>query len=325
ANLAKLNLPYPEAVFDIHYFRDNPQPFYTLARDIAPGKFIPTPTHAFIRLLHEKGKLHTCFTQNIDTLERIAGVPLDKIVEAHGSFASSRCIDCETPYDQDEMMRMVRKAEVPKCPDCDGLVKPDIVFFGEGLPASFINAIPALRTEASLVIIMGTSLMVHPFALLPNLVPVTCPRVLLNMDPAGNIGAFVKDRAQTPPAARADGGGSDDDDDGDKAPSSLSQGKSEERANVEKSGGEEVLVVAGHVDRQPNPDRVEDSGELSTSGFKSNDGSEQKHQEEEAREDEDGSYEQLEDSDEYEDVDDEEEEDEAEEDVERRQDDVVHL
>ena len=52
-------------------------------------------------------------------------------------------------------------------------------------------AIPALRTEASLVIIMGTSLKVHPFAMLPNLVPSTgCVRLLLNLEPAGNIGAF---------------------------------------------------------------------------------------------------------------------------------------
>jgi NAD-dependent histone deacetylase SIR2 len=108
---------------------------YTLARDIAPGKFIPTPTHAFIRLLHEKGKLSKCFTQNIDTLERIAGVPPSKIVEAHGSFATSRCITCKTPYDDNQMKKDISEARVPYCqePGCDGLVKPDIVFFGEGV------------------------------------------------------------------------------------------------------------------------------------------------------------------------------------------------
>ncbi|KAG8825862.1 Sir2 histone deacetylase Hst2, partial [Serendipita sp. 401] len=216
------------------YFRGNPRPFYTLARDIAPGKFIPTPTHAFIRLLHEKGKLHTCFTQNIDTLERMAGVPGDKMVEAHGSFASARCIDCETPYDQDNMREMIKKGEVPTCPECEGLVKPDIVFFGEGLPPEFRNAIPALRTKASLVIVMGTSLTVQPFSLLPNLVPISCPRLLLNMDPAGNIGAFVKDRSSSPVPAPGSGGGGPADETG------LSQqSNDQEQGNVEKSGGEE--------------------------------------------------------------------------------------
>lgn len=59
---------------------------YTLAAELYPGYYRPTVTHSFIRLLAEKGKLHTVFTQNIDTLERIAGVPLDKIMEAHGSL-----------------------------------------------------------------------------------------------------------------------------------------------------------------------------------------------------------------------------------------------
>jgi NAD-dependent histone deacetylase SIR2 len=106
---------------------------YTLASDIAPGRFIPTPAHAFIRLLHEKGKLHTCFTQNIDTLERMAGVPPDKVVEAHGSFASSRCIECKMPYDQDKMKSAISEARIARCEEngCDGLVKPDIIFFGE--------------------------------------------------------------------------------------------------------------------------------------------------------------------------------------------------
>jgi NAD-dependent histone deacetylase SIR2 len=87
ANLARLNLPYAEAVFDISYFRDKPEPFYTLAQELYPGKYRPTVTHSFITLLHKKGLLLKLFTQNIDCLEREAGVPGDMIIEAHGSFA----------------------------------------------------------------------------------------------------------------------------------------------------------------------------------------------------------------------------------------------
>jgi NAD+-dependent protein deacetylase SIR2 len=94
SNLAALKLPYPEAVFSLQYFRQDPQPFYTLAETLYPGEFKPTLTHTFIRLMQDKGRLLKCFTQNIDTLERMAGVKPELIVEAHGSFATSSCIDC---------------------------------------------------------------------------------------------------------------------------------------------------------------------------------------------------------------------------------------
>ncbi len=63
ANLARLNLPHPEAVFELSFFRNNPLPFYTLAHELFPGKFRPTIAHSFIRLLHDKGLLLKHFTQ----------------------------------------------------------------------------------------------------------------------------------------------------------------------------------------------------------------------------------------------------------------------
>ena len=79
------------------------------------------------------------FTQNIDCLERLAGVPGEMIVEAHGSFATQRCIDCKSEYPEDLMKEAIEKGEVPHCLECKGLVKPDIVFFGEALPSSFFS------------------------------------------------------------------------------------------------------------------------------------------------------------------------------------------
>jgi NAD-dependent histone deacetylase SIR2 len=90
-------------------------------------------THSFIKLLSSKSLLHTCFTQNIDTLERRAGVPAEKIIEAHGSFATQRCIECRKPYDGEKMKKMVMSKQIPRCEKCRGLVKPDIVFFGESV------------------------------------------------------------------------------------------------------------------------------------------------------------------------------------------------
>ncbi|KAJ2986042.1 hypothetical protein NUW54_g9925 [Trametes sanguinea] len=133
SNLQRLNLPYPEAVFEINYFRENPVPFYTLARELYPGQFRPTLTHTFVKLLADHTLLDTCFTQNIDTLERQAGVPGDKIVEAHGSFASQHCIECHASVDGAKMRRAVETGDIIRCADCGGLVKPDIVFFGESV------------------------------------------------------------------------------------------------------------------------------------------------------------------------------------------------
>lgn len=192
ANLARLNLPHAEAVFDISYFRQNPDPFYVLARELYPGKFHPTVSHAFIALLAGKGLLRMLFTQNIDCLERRAGVPAEKIVEAHGSFAAQRCIDCKEEFPGDEMREHVEKGQVPRCKGCNGLVKPDIVFFGEALPSEFSQN-SYHTTIADLVLVIGTSLSVYPFASLPEMVPRDKPRVLFNMERVGEMGTRPDD------------------------------------------------------------------------------------------------------------------------------------
>ena len=192
ANLARLNLPYAEAVFEINYFRQNPEPFYTLAHELYPGKYRPTIAHSFIRLLHDKGLLLKHFTQNIDCLDREAGVPGDKIVEAHGSFARQSCIDCSMPYPEIDIKRHIDAKTIPKCEHCKGLVKPEIVFFGEQLPADFFRN-RSLPSEADLCIVMGTSLTVQPFASLPSMVKESTPRVLINKERVGGIGSGADD------------------------------------------------------------------------------------------------------------------------------------
>lgn len=193
ANLARLQLPYAEAVFDMGYFARDPAPFYALARELYPGRWRPTIAHAFVRLLHEKGMLLKHFTQNIDCLDREAGVPAGKIVEAHGSFARQSCINCKAPYPAEAMKEHVAKGEVPRCGGCDGgLVKPEIVFFGEALPAEFFDNMDLLG-RADLCIVMGTSLTVQPFAALPGMVPKGVPRVLINLERVGGLGGQPDD------------------------------------------------------------------------------------------------------------------------------------
>ena len=194
ANLAKLNLPRAEDVFDINFFRKNPLPFFTLAHELYPGRFKPTLSHSFIRLLSDKGLLLKLFTQNIDCLDREAGVPEDKIVEAHGSFARHSCIDCHASYPEDLMKKAIDAREVPHCqtPQCNGLAKPEIVFFGEPLPEEF-HRNRSLPSDADLCIVMGTSLSVQPFASLPGFCENGVPRVLINLERVGGLGSRTDD------------------------------------------------------------------------------------------------------------------------------------
>ncbi|KAG1774611.1 DHS-like NAD/FAD-binding domain-containing protein [Suillus placidus] len=194
ANLARLNLPFPEAVFEIGFFKKTRYPvLYTLAKELYPGRFRPTLTHSFITLLHSHSLLHTCFTQNTDTLERRAGVPAHKIIEAHGSFATQLCIECKTPFDAEKIKKAVlsEEIEISRCERrrCRALVKPDIVFFGEGLiVVAASRSVPQVYLrEADLLIVLETSLTVHPFASLVDLVPSDCPRVLINLDEVGRF------------------------------------------------------------------------------------------------------------------------------------------
>lgn len=113
-------------------------------------------------------------------------------MEAHGSFATQRCIECKEPYPDAEMQEHVKAGKVPRCKRCGGLVKPDIVFFGEALPDAF-RAKQHYPVMADLVLILGTSLTVHPFAGLPQTVREEVPRVLFNLERVGGIGSRADD------------------------------------------------------------------------------------------------------------------------------------
>ncbi|XP_069809194.1 NAD-dependent protein deacetylase sirtuin-3-like isoform X2 [Dendropsophus ebraccatus] len=183
-NLKKYHVPYPEAIFDIDYFTYNPRPFFALAKELYPGRYKPNVVHYFLRLLHEKGLLLRCYTQNIDGLERLAGIPPEKLVEAHGTFSTASCHLCYTPFPAKEARDCIMNGNSPRCNVCYGVVKPDIVFFGEELPKSF-HKFSKDFPKADLLIVMGTSLEIEPFANIVNAVRPNVPRLLINRDLVG--------------------------------------------------------------------------------------------------------------------------------------------
>ena len=168
-------LPYPEAVFDGGFFMENPRPFYDLARDVFPAILRPTDTHKFFTLLNNKGILKRVYTQNIDTLESLAGLPPEKLVEAHGSFRESHCLSCKEMFDMKYMKEAIFDVEsndgIPKCNKCRSNIKPDVVLFGEALPERFWACMRRDFEECDCLLIFGTSLAVSPFNALPCKVP----------------------------------------------------------------------------------------------------------------------------------------------------------
>ncbi|KAG3284275.1 NAD-dependent protein deacetylase sirtuin-3, mitochondrial isoform X1 [Ictidomys tridecemlineatus] len=184
SNLQQYNIPYPEAIFELEFFFHNPKPFFTLAKELYPGNYRPNATHYFLRLLHDKGLLLRLYTQNIDGLERVSGIPTSKLVEAHGTFASATCTVCRRPCPGEDFWADVMADRVPCCPVCTGIVKPDIVFFGEPLPQRFLLHVVDFPM-ADLLLILGTSLEVEPFASLSEAVGSSVPRLLINRDLVG--------------------------------------------------------------------------------------------------------------------------------------------
>jgi NAD-dependent deacetylase sirtuin 2 len=196
SKLEEYGLPHPEAIFELDFFKNNPKPFYTLAQELFPsGKYQPTPTHHFIKLLHDKGILLRCFSQNIDSLETLAGLPKEKLVAAHGNFDSATCIETGEKVPIDQLERAIFK---DKCgwktlrKKYGGLVKPDIVFFGEQLPTHFFRLVQEDFPKCDCLIVMGTSLVVQPFASLIGRVNSDCPRLLINRE---KVGTYSKRRA----------------------------------------------------------------------------------------------------------------------------------
>jgi len=188
ANLEKYNIPYPEAIFDLEYFKINPKPFTIFAREIYPQNIRPTIAHCFIKLLDNHKILLRHYTQNIDGLDYQTRLDSDRIIESHGSFHQSYCVgsskseSCGSIYPQSWYKEKLFKGENPiLCPKCQkGYVKPGVIFFNENLPPKFFKSLHDDIPKCDLLLILGTSLKVYPFASIVKSVSKKIPRCLIN-------------------------------------------------------------------------------------------------------------------------------------------------
>jgi len=122
----------------------------------------PNEGHRALAELEERGWVSGIVTQNIDRLHERAGSRT--VVEVHGSIRTSSCLDCArvVPFDD-----VVARLPLPDCPDCGRVLKPDVVMFGELLPAAAIEEATRLASEAGLLLVVGSALEVYPVAGLP--------------------------------------------------------------------------------------------------------------------------------------------------------------
>lgn len=158
----------PLEVASLSTFRTAPQRFFEWFRPLVSQIFSaqPNAAHRALAELESAGRLRLVLTQNIDTLHTRAGSR--NVVELHGTLRTLTCVSCyrrepSAPY----LEAFVARGELPRCPDCGGLLKPDVILFGEQLPQrAWQEAERAART-CDLMLVAGSSLEVLPVARLP--------------------------------------------------------------------------------------------------------------------------------------------------------------
>lgn len=149
----------PETILSHGFFLKNPEEFYRFYRDkILITTAEPNPAHRKLAQWEAEGKLSAVITQNIDGLHQKAGSK--RVYELHGSIHRNFCTKCGKFYTAQQLQEMDL---VPRCA-CGGLIKPDVVLYGESLNDDVVRASLDALESADLLIVGGTSLSVYPAA-----------------------------------------------------------------------------------------------------------------------------------------------------------------
>lgn len=128
----------------------------------------PNLAHYAIAELNSLGKLDCVITQNVDNLHQEAGVPGDRVFELHGNMQWAVCLSCHRRFPMKQVLQMIEEGtEIPDCPNCHGILKPDAVFFGETLPQETLMVATSRSRNCDLFIVIGSSLVVYPAAYMP--------------------------------------------------------------------------------------------------------------------------------------------------------------
>lgn len=158
----------PLEVASLSTFRTQPEKFFAWFRPLASQIFYaePNPAHIALAQLEKKGFLKSIITQNVDMLHQKAGSKT--VIEMHGTMQTLTCTQCYHQVNaQPYLAPFVETGEIPRCPKCKQILKPDVILFGEQLPqAAWMQAQKQAR-QADLMLVAGSSLEVLPVAGLP--------------------------------------------------------------------------------------------------------------------------------------------------------------
>jgi NAD-dependent deacetylase len=158
----------PMEVAHIDAFRRDPAKFWSFYRPRFHmlGDKEPNDAHRALAELERRDWLDAVITQNIDQLHHKAGS--DRVIEVHGSIRTSSCQWCGTKFALEDVEGLFDEEGAAHCSDCSGPVKPDVVLFGELLPADAMAEAESLAAGAELMMCVGSSLEVYPVAGLPS-------------------------------------------------------------------------------------------------------------------------------------------------------------
>jgi NAD-dependent deacetylase len=158
----------PMEVAHIDAFQGDPARFWSFYRPRLHSldDIQPNDAHRALAELEGRGMLEAVITQNIDMLHTKAGS--ERLIEVHGSIRTATCQDCGAEFALAEVDELFDEEGVAICSRCPGLVKPDVVLFGELLPAAAMEEAESLAGRAELMLCVGSSLEVYPVAGLPS-------------------------------------------------------------------------------------------------------------------------------------------------------------
>jgi len=158
----------PMEVAHIDAFRRDPAKFWSFYRPrlLSLADVEPNGAHRALAKLERRGLLAAVITQNIDQLHHKAGS--ERVIEVHGSIRTASCQWCGAEFPLAEVEGLFDEEGAARCSDCRGPVKPDVVLFGELLPAEAMEEAESLATGADLMLCVGSSLEVYPVAGLPS-------------------------------------------------------------------------------------------------------------------------------------------------------------
>ena len=170
----------PMEVATIYAFRRHPEAFYNWVRPLVTAllEAEPNPGHLALAKLEQGGWLKAVITQNIDGLHQRAGSR--EVLELHGHLREATCISCYRVLSIEPLLGdFLASGEVPRCPVCGGVMKPNIILYGEQLPAEVVSGAMEHIRQADLMLVVGASLETMPASQLPFLVREHAGRLIM--------------------------------------------------------------------------------------------------------------------------------------------------